>query len=64
MKSKGVLDIILSKSQDGDTPTKIFRGGVGLATIKWWCQMIHRFGSIKLSSPTGHPRIVRINENI
>ncbi|CAM4828437.1 unnamed protein product [Rotaria magnacalcarata] len=60
MKSKDIQDIVLSKYRNGDTPTKIFRdlsGGVGLATVKRWCQMIRQYGSIKLSSPPGRPRM-------
>ncbi|CAF1481933.1 unnamed protein product [Rotaria magnacalcarata] len=67
MKSKDNQDIVLSKYRNGDTPTKIFRdlsGGVGLATVKRWCQMIRQYGSIKLSSPPGRPRMVRTSENI
>ncbi|CAM4836603.1 unnamed protein product [Rotaria magnacalcarata] len=67
MKSKNIQDIVLSKYRNGDTPTKIFRdlsGGVGLATIKRWCQMIRRYGSIKLSSSPGRLRIARTSENI
>ena len=62
MKSKHIQGIILSKHRDGDTSTKVFRdlnGGVGLTTIKNWCQMIRQFGSIKLSSLSGRSRIVR-----
>ena len=64
MKSE---DIALSKYRHGDSSTRIFldlNAGVGLAIIKRWCQMIRQFGSIKLSSPSGHPRIMRTNENI
>ena len=64
MTSKDVQDIVLSKYRDGDTPIKIFRDLVGLATIKRWCQMILQFGSIKLSSSSDRSRIVRTNENI
>ena len=67
MKSKDVQDIVLSKFRDGDTPTKIFRDlndGLGLATTKRWCQIIRQVGSIRLSSLSCPPRIVRTNENI
>ena len=67
VKSKDVEDIVLSKHEGGDTPTNIFLDlydGIGLATIKRWCQMIRHFGSIKLSSPSVRPRIVRTIENI
>ena len=60
MKSKDLQNIVLSKYQNGDTPTKIYHdlnGGLGLTTIKRWCQMIRRTGSIELSSPPGGPLI-------
>ncbi|CAF2138385.1 unnamed protein product [Rotaria magnacalcarata] len=67
MKSKDLQNIVLSKYQHGDTPTKLFRdlnGGIGLRTIKRWCPMILQSGSITLSSPPGCPRLVRTKENI
>ena len=60
-------DIVLPKYQDEDTSTKVLidlNGGVGLAKIKRWCQMLRQYGSIKLSDPSGRPRIVRTIENI
>ena len=67
MKSKDLQNVVLSKYRKGDTPTQIFRdlnGGVSLATIKRWCQMIRRSGSITLTGTRGGPRIVRTRENI
>ncbi|CAM4951986.1 unnamed protein product [Rotaria socialis] len=67
MKSKDLQNIVLSKYQNGDTPTKNFRdlnGGIGLRTIKRWCQMILQSGSITLSSPPGCPRLARTKGNI
>ncbi|CAF3343269.1 unnamed protein product [Rotaria socialis] len=67
MKSKDLQNILLSKYQNGDTPTKMFRdlnGGIGLRTIKRWCQMILQSGSITLSSPPGCPRLARAKGNI
>ncbi|CAM4981834.1 unnamed protein product [Rotaria socialis] len=67
MKSEDLQNIVLSKYQNGDTPTKIFRdlnGGIGLRTIKRWCQMILQSGSITLSSPPGCPRLARTKGNI
>ena len=67
MKSKDLQKVILSKYQNGDNPTKIHRdlnGGIGLRTIKRWCQMIRQSGSIKLSSPPGGPRFARTKGNI
>ena len=60
MKSKD--HVVLSKYQNGDNPTKIYRdlnGGIGLITIERWCQMIHRSGSVKLSSPPGNSRFAK-----
>ena len=59
--------MVLSKYQNGDTPTKIHRDlndGIGLRTIKRWCQMIRQSGSIKLSSPPGGPHFARTKGNI
>jgi len=67
MKSKDLQSIVLSKYQKGDTPTEIHRdlnGGIGLSTIKRWCQMIRRSGSLQLTGTRGGPRIVRTKENI
>ena len=67
MKSKDLQNIVLSKYQNGDAPTKICRdlnGGISLVTVKRWCQMIRRTGSIGLSGTHGGPRIVRTKENI
>ena len=67
MKSKDLQNIVLSKYQNDDAPTKICRGlngDISLVTVKRWCQMIHRTGSIELSGTHGGPRIVRTKENI
>ena len=67
MKSKDLQNIVLSKYQNGDAPTKTCRdlnGGISLVTIKRWCQMIRRTGSIELSATHNGPRIVRTKENI
>jgi transposase len=67
MKSKHLQNIVLSKYQKGDTPTEIHRdlnGGIGLSTIKRWCQMIRRCGSMQLTGTHGGPRILRTKENI
>ena len=67
MKSKDLPKVVLSKYQNGDTPTKIHRDlndGIGLRTIKWWCQMVRQSGSIKLSSQPGGPRFARTKSNI
>ena len=67
MKSKDLQNIVLSRYQNGDAPTKICRdlnGSISLVTVKRWCQMIRRTGSIQLSGTHGGPRIVRTKENI
>ena len=67
MKSKDLQNIVLSKYQNSDAPTKICRdlnGGISLAAVKRWCQMIRRTGSIELSGTHGGPRIVRTKENV
>ena len=67
MKSKDLQNIVLSKYQKGDVPTKICRdlnGGISLVTAKRWCQMIRRAGYIELSETHGGPHIVRTKENI
>ncbi|CAF3950860.1 unnamed protein product [Rotaria magnacalcarata] len=67
MKSKDLQNIVLSKYQNGDTPTKTFRdlnSGIGLRTIKRWCQMILQSGSTTLSSPPGCRRLARTKGNI
>ena len=64
MKSKDLQKVVLSKYQNGDNPTKIYRdlnGGIGLRTIERWCQMIR---SVKLSIPPGGPRFSRTKGNI
>ena len=67
MKRKDLQKVRPSKYQNGHTTTKIHRhlnGGIGLRTIKRWCQMIRHSGSIKLSSPSGNPRFARMKGNI
>ena len=67
MKSKNLQNVVLSKYQNGDTPTKIYHdlsGAIGLRTIKWWCQMIRQIDTISLSSPAGCARLVRTKTNI
>ena len=67
MKSKDLQNVVLSKYQNGDTPTKIYHdlsGAIGLRTVEWWCQMIRQTDTISLSSPPGCPRLVRTKANI
>ena len=67
MKSKDLQQVVFRKYEDGDSPTKIFRhlnGSLGLATIKRWCKMIRKIGSIQLSTPPGGPRFARTSKTI
>ena len=67
MKSKDFQKVVLSQYHNTDTTTKIHRdliGGIGLTTIKRWCQIIRQSGSIKLPSPPGGPRFARTKGNI
>ena len=67
MTSKDLQNAVLSKYQNGDTPTKIYHelsGALGLRTIKRWSQMICQTGTINLSSSPGCLRLVRTKANI
>jgi len=67
MKSEDLQKVVISKRQNGDFPTKIFRdlnGTLGLTTIKRWCKMIDETGVINLTTPPGPPRTVRTEEAI
>ncbi|CAM4965267.1 unnamed protein product [Rotaria socialis] len=67
MKSKDIQKLVLSKYENGDGLTKIFRdlnGTLSLATIERWCKSIRDTGCINLSKPPGHPRTIRTNANI
>ena len=67
MKSKDLQNLVLSRHQNGNTPTKIYHdlsGAIGLRTIKRWCQTIRQTGTISLSSPPGCPHLVRTKTNI
>ena len=67
MKNKDLQNIVLSKYQQGDSPTEPHRhlnGGISLAAIKSWCQMIYQSGCIHLLGTLAAPRIVRILKGI
>ena len=67
MKSKDLRNVVLSKYESGDGPTKIFRdlnGALGLRTIKRWCKVIQETGSCDPLHALGRPRIVRTKEII
>ena len=58
---------LLSKYLNSDAPKKIYwdlNGDLGLTTIKRWCQMIQRSGSIQPSRPPDGPHIIRTKANI
>ncbi|CAF1523075.1 unnamed protein product, partial [Didymodactylos carnosus] len=62
MKSKDFQNLVLSKHQNGDTPTKIYRdlkGGIGRGTVFRWCTMINKTGSIQLTHSQDHTRVIR-----
>ena len=67
MISKEFQNFVLSKDQNGDGPTKIFRdlnGSVSPRTIERWCKAVRDTGSINLSSQPVHQRIIRTKGNI
>jgi transposase len=62
MKSKDLKKLVLSKYQNGDRPTKIFRnlnGALSVPTIEQWCKSIRDTGCINLLRPLGRPRTIR-----
>ena len=66
MKSKDLQNIVISKRQNGDGPTKIFRdlsGALCLKTVKRWCKMIDQTGTVSTSRLSGCPRIIRTSTN-
>ena len=67
MKSKGLQKIVLSKYQNGDTPTRIYRdlnSAIGLRTIEKWRKITYRSGTVTVSNPPGCSRLTRTKENI
>ena len=67
MKSKDFQNLVLSKYQNGDGPTKIFRefnGSISLRTIERWCIAVRNTLSINLSSPPGRQRTNRTKGTI
>ncbi|CAF1656820.1 unnamed protein product [Rotaria magnacalcarata] len=62
MKSKDLQKLVLSKYENGDGQTKIFRdlnGAISLQTIERWCKSIRDTGCINLSTSPGRPRTIR-----
>ena len=67
MKSRDLQNIVISKRQNGDGPTKGFRdlsGGLCLKTVKRWCKMIDQTGTVSSSRSPGCPRIIRTSTTI
>ena len=46
MKSKDLQQLVLSKHESGDTIAKIYRGTVSYDTVRRWCNMIEKTGTI------------------
>ena len=62
MKSKHFQNLVLSKYQNGDEPTKSFRdftSFVSLRLIERWCKAVRVTVSINLSSPPDRHRTIR-----
>ena len=62
IKSKDFQKLVLSKYENGDGPTKIFRdlnGAISLPAIERWCKSIRDTSSINLSWSSGRPRTIR-----
>ena len=67
MKSKDLQNIVISKRQNGDGPTEIFRdlsGRLCLKTVKRWCKMRDQTGTVSSSRSPGCPRIIRMSATI
>ena len=62
MKRKDFQNLVLSKYENGEGPTKNFREHLGFLdrrTIERWCKTVRVTGSINLSSPPDHQRTIR-----
>ena len=67
MKSKDLQKLALSKYDNDDGTTKIFRdlnGAISLSTIERWCRRIHEVGTIDLVNPRGCSRTIRTKASI
>ena len=61
MKCKDLQTLVLSKYEAGQTPKKIFEdlnGAMSYPTLKRWCKMVRKTGTIDLSNPSGCHRTV------
>ena len=62
MKNKELQKLVLSKYDNGDGTTKIFRdlnGAISLSTIERWCRKILEVGTIDLVNPRRCSRTIR-----
>ena len=62
MKSKDLQKLVLSKYDNGDGMTKIFRGlngTISLTTIERWCGKTREVGTIDLGNARGYSRTIR-----
>ena len=62
MKSKDLQKLVLSKYDNGNGTTKIFRylnDAISLLTIEWWCRRIREVGTIDLVNLRGYSRTIR-----
>jgi transposase len=62
MKSEDLQKLVLSKYENGDETTKIFRdlnGTISLSTIERWCGRIREVGTIDLANLRGCSRTIR-----
>ena len=62
MKSKDLQKFVLSKCDNGDGTTKIFRhlnGAISLSTTERCCRRIREVGTIDLVNPRGGSRTIR-----
>ena len=67
MKSKDLQKLVLSKYEKDEGPSEIFRhlnDTLCLRTVKRWCKMIRKTGSIELSTSPGRSRTIRTKESI
>ena len=56
MKHESLQNLVKSKHNNGETPTKIFQdlnGAVSLSTVKRWLNIINETGELKSKNPPG-----------
>ena len=67
MKNQVLQNLVLSKYQNSENPSKIFQdlnGSLSLRTVERCCKMIRDTGSITFSYSTGRPRTANTQKNI